>query len=163
VHCYATDREVVRFMQWGPNDEEATRAYIQRKLVQQSSNPRFGYDLAVTIKTDHQLIGGCSINISNSESCQAWIGYIFNRNYWGRGYATEAALAIIAFGFGQLGLHRIFATCDFDNIASAHILEKIGMRREGLRREDEWLRGEWRDSYLYAILEQEWRSSKMVS
>ncbi len=159
VHCYASDTEVVRFEPWGPNDEEATRAFIQRNLDQQRSNPRYGFDLAVTLKGDGQLIGACGINISNPESRQAWIGYVYNRNYWGRGYATEAASAIIAFGFKQLGLHRIFAACDPDNLASARVLEKIGMRKEGCRREDKWLRGKWRDTYLYAILEQEWLPS----
>jgi hypothetical protein len=56
-------------------------------------------------------------------------------------------------------MHRIYASCDQRNIASAHILEKLKMRKEGLRKENELLRGEWRDSYLYAILEQEWRNN----
>jgi RimJ/RimL family protein N-acetyltransferase len=111
------------------------------------------------LKSDGQLIGGCRLNIADAKSRQGRIAYLFNRNYWGRGYATEATAAIIAFGFEQLGMHRIFATCDVKNFASARVLEKVGMRREGLRREDELLRGEWRDSYLYAILEQEWRNN----
>jgi len=159
VHCYASDVEVVRFMAWGPNDEEATRANMQRRLDDQRANPRYSFELAVMLKSGGQLIGGGRLNIADAKSRQGRIAYIFNRNYWGRGYATEAASAIIAFGFEQLGMHRIFATCDPRNTASAHVLEKIGMRREGHHREDQWRRGEWRDSYLYAILEQEWRNN----
>jgi len=75
-------------------------------------------------------------------------------------YATEAARALLTFGFGQLRLHRIFATCDPANTASARVLEKIGMQREGLLREHEWVKGRWRDSFLYAILDHEWKKLK---
>lgn len=66
--------------------------------------------------------------------------------------ATETAKALTKFGFNQLSLHRIFATCDVDNKRSAHVLEKIGMQNEGSLREHKWIRGAWRDSYLYAII-----------
>ena len=74
------------------------------------------------------------------------------------GYATEASEALLAFGFDKLELHRVIATCDVGNASSARVLEKIGMRREAQFREDAWIRGVWRDSYLYAILEEEWRA-----
>lgn len=61
VHCYASDVEVVRFMQWGPNDEAETQGYIKRKLDDQKNDPRNSYDLAVTTKADRQLIGACCI------------------------------------------------------------------------------------------------------
>ena len=83
-------------------------------------------------------------------------GYCLNRDYWGHGYATEAAQAVISFGFEQLGLHRIFAICDPCNVASWRVLARAGMRREGHLLEDRWQKGQWRDSYLYAILEREW-------
>jgi hypothetical protein len=75
--------------------------------------------------------------------------------FWGKGYATETANALVDFGFDKLNLHRVFATCDPANTASAHVLEKIGMKREGRMREHMWARGKWRDSLLYAILEHE--------
>ena len=64
-------------------------------------------------------------------------------------------LAIVEFGFSKLGLHRIFGTCDPANTASVRLLEKVGMQREGHLREHKWGKGKWRDSFLYAILEQE--------
>ena len=69
----------------------------------------------------------------------------------------QAARGLLAFGFETLGLHRIAATCDTGNVGSARVLEKIGMRREALFREDSLLRGRWRDSFLYAVLEHEWK------
>jgi RimJ/RimL family protein N-acetyltransferase len=94
--------------------------------------------------------------VSGEPDCNAWIGYVINPRCWGRGYATEAAREMLRFGFGELELHRIEATCDVLNAASARVLEKIGMQREGLLREHMWLRDRWRSSYLYSILADEW-------
>jgi RimJ/RimL family protein N-acetyltransferase len=74
------------------------------------------------------------------------------------GYATETAKALLKLGFDTLGLHRISATCDVLNKASFNVLEKIGMKREGHLKEDIYLRNRWRDSYIYAILEQDWKN-----
>ena len=95
--------------------------------------------------------------MSNPDNPEGWIGYSLNRKFWGQGYATEAAEALVKFGFGQLNLHRIFATCDPFNVASARVLEKAGMQREGHFRQHKWVKGKWRDSLLYAILDCEWR------
>ncbi len=70
---------------------------------------------------------------------------------------TEAASSLVEFGFTRPGLHRIWATCGIDNVGSMRVLEKLGMHREVHLREHLWLRGKWRDSCLYAILEREWR------
>jgi len=161
VHRYACDPQVVRYMKWGPNSEEETKAFVQRALSTQQEDPRRAFELAVTLKETGALIGACSLHVSRPEHRQGWIGYCFHRAYWGRGYGTEAASVLIALGFEQLGLHRIFATCDARNLASARVLEKAGMRREGHLRHDEWLRGEWRDTYLYAILEHQWDPARV--
>lgn len=156
VHCYASDPDVVHYMSWGPNTEEDTRGFIQRKLAEQRQAPRTRFDLAVMLRAEDRLVGTCGIVVSCPEHRGAWSGYCFNRDYWGHGYATEAARAIIAFGFEQLDLHRISAICDPRNTASARVMEKSGMRREGHLLKDLWQKGEWIDSYIYAILEQEW-------
>ncbi len=157
VHEYGCDPEVVRYMPWGPNSEEDTRSFIERAIVCRLDDPRHTYELAVALKDGGRLVGGCGIHAINFSNRSAYMGYCFHRDAWGRGYATEASRALLAFGFGQLGLHRMAATCDTGNAASAKVLEKIGMRREAHLREDTLLRGQWRDSYLYAILEDEWK------
>ena len=155
VHSYAADPEVARYMDWGPNSDAETRAFIERVLVIRQAAPRRDFELAITLRADGRLIGGCGIHISNPRNREGWIGYILRRDCWGQGYASEAARALLGFGFGALDLHRIFATCDLRNLASARVLEKIGMRHEGHMREHRWQKTEWRDSLLYAILEQE--------
>jgi RimJ/RimL family protein N-acetyltransferase len=157
AHSYGSDPEVVRYMDWGPNTVEDTKQFIQRAIAHQKEQPRRTYTLAIVLKLENNLIGGCGIYVSNLENREGWIGYCLNRNFWKQGYATETAKALLKLGFTQLNLHRIFATCDPANIASAHVLEKIGMQREGHFREHKWAKGEWRDSLLYAILDYEWK------
>ena len=157
VHEYGADPEVVRYMSWGPNTEDQTRDFITRQIASQSEEPRSHYGFAVVLKASNQLIGGIGLNVLSPENREGWIGYCFARRFWGKGYATEAARATVAFGFRALGMHRIGATCDPRNIASARVLEKTGMQREGCMREHTWEKGKWRDSLLYAILEHEWQ------
>jgi len=142
-------------MNWGPNTEEETKAFIQRALAEQKEKPRRKYTLGIVVRNENKLIGGCSIFVSNIDNREGWIGYCLNRHFWRKGYATETANALVEFGFDKLSLHRIFAICDPANKASAHVLEKIGMKREGHLRENIWAKGKWRDSLLYAILEHE--------
>ena len=85
------------------------------------------------------------------------LGYCFARAAWGQGYASEAAHLIVGFGFESLGIHRVWAECDSENAASLRVLDKLGMRREGLFMHNCQIRGEWRDTALYAILEDEWK------
>ena len=153
VHDYASDPETVRYMSWGPNSETDTADFIQRTLASQQLEPRLLWGLAVVRRSDDQLIGGCSIRICGNEDAE--IGYTLARSIWGQGYGTETAQALVAVAFEQLGLHRIWATCSTENVASARVLEKAGMRREGHLRQHLRRQGGWTDSYLYAILKSE--------
>jgi len=131
VQDYASDPEVVRYMDFGPNTEQESKDFVQRAIAQQKEQPRNNFSLAIVLKTKKVLIGGCGIYVSNPNNREGYIGYVLNRNFWQRGYATETARGLLGFGFDQLKLHRIFATCDAENVASAHVLEKNSMRQEG--------------------------------
>jgi RimJ/RimL family protein N-acetyltransferase len=156
VHAYASDPEVVRFLQWGPNSEENTRDFLKRAQELAHVDPRVGYEFAVTLADTGKLIGGMGIHVEGSN---AMIGYCFSRPAWGQGYATEAAKLVVGFGFGSLGVHRIWADCDAENTGSIRVLEKLGMTREGHHRQDCRIRGEWRDTLVYATLADEWSLS----
>jgi RimJ/RimL family protein N-acetyltransferase len=160
VHDYASDPEVVRYVDFGPNTEEESKNFVQRALAQQKEQPRNSFSLAIVLEAENALIGGCGIYVSNPSNREGYIGYVLNRNFWRRGYATETAQELLEFGFNQLKLHRIFATCDAENVASARVLEKIGMQQEGHFRENGWVKGRWRDSLLCAILDHEWIESR---
>ena len=88
------------------------------------------------------------------------LGYWIAREHWGRGFATEAARAVLAFGFTHLGVHRVEAHCVAENTGSAHVLEKIGLQLEGHLRHKEFFKSRWWDTLVYAILEPEWRAAQ---
>jgi RimJ/RimL family protein N-acetyltransferase len=83
------------------------------------------------------------------------LGYCYDRAAWGSGYAAEAAAAMLDFAFDVLLLHRVWAGCDPENVGSARVLEKLGMRLEGRLRENERVRGAYRDTWVYGLLASE--------
>lgn len=111
--------------------------------------------LAITLRSDGRQIGGAGLRIDHLNQ-NAELGYWLGVPYWGEGYATEAARAVIRHGFEHLRLHRIFASHFKENQASARILAKLGMQHEGCQREHlrKWDR--FVDLELYAILRRDW-------
>jgi RimJ/RimL family protein N-acetyltransferase len=158
VLAYQSDPRYLRFYHWEQRNEPDVRAFVQGFVNSQQITPRRTYQLAITRRDGGRLIGNCGIRIKSAEGRIADLGYELDPEEWGQGFATEAARALLDFGFGVLKLHRIWANCDAENVASARVLEKIGMRREGCLRENEWIKGRWRDMLLYAILEQEYHA-----
>jgi RimJ/RimL family protein N-acetyltransferase len=161
VHTYSKDPETVRFMTWGPNKPEETKAFIRLAISQQTLEPRVNYHFVVRLRATGQIIGGCGIHIRRPEHRGAEVGYCFNRQFWGQGYATGTMKALLNFGFEELKLHRIIATCDPRNIGSARVMQKNGLRKEAHFIQELWQKNEWRDSLLYAILEHEWKNNTL--
>lgn len=158
IHTYAALPEVSRFQSWGPNTEEETKAFVNQILNEAKIEPRLRYAYAIIEKENNTMIGSCELNIRDIPNRTGEVAYIIHPEYWRKGYATEAAKQMIQFGFTTFNLHRIFATCDTRNTASAKVLEKTGMTLEGRMREDLLIKDGWRDSYLYSVLEQEWKA-----
>ena len=156
VHEYASDPEVARLMIWGPNTQEATREFLTRALVAQAQWPRPNVGLAIELKSERRLIGSIELRISDEPNRTGDFGYVLNRKYWGHGYMTESARAVLNVAFNELKLHRVWGTCHAQNRASYRVMEKLGMRREGLFLKKTMEKGEWRDTYLYAVLAEEW-------
>ncbi|WP_319946950.1 GNAT family N-acetyltransferase [Paenibacillus caseinilyticus] len=153
VHTYASDPYVTKHMIWGPNTEEETRSYIEQQIAKQTEAGRTDYEWAVQLKESNALIGGCSLYIKDTN---AEIGYCFHPRYWGKGYASEASGALLRLAFGELGIHRVYATCRPANTASSRVLQRIGMKLEGHLREHLRCKGSYHDSYLFSILASEY-------
>jgi ribosomal-protein-alanine N-acetyltransferase len=92
--------------------------------------PRRWYDMGIVLQSTGQLIGGIALDVFDREQGEAAFSYLLNRAWWGQGYATEALAEMLRFGFVQLGLQRIADSCDSENVASARVMEKCGMRLE---------------------------------
>ena len=137
--------------------EEETREALRVQMNGRDADPPHYY-FAVTLRSTGTLIGVCALLIRYDELRHGELLYVLNRPYWGQGYATEAARALLGLGFSELDLHRIYATCRPANVASWRVMEKLGMRREGHLVQHRWMKGRWQDSLLYAILDHEWQA-----
>ncbi|MCM3742571.1 GNAT family N-acetyltransferase [Sporosarcina luteola] len=156
VHKYASQEKVCQYQPWGPNSEQESNDFVKQVLKDAGKDPRIRFVFAVIVKESGKMVGAGEINIRDFSNRVGEIAYIMNPQYWGKGFATEVAKLLIAHGFSDFHLHRIFATCDPRNIGSLKVLEKVGMIKEGRLREDLLIKDGWRDSLLYSILEQEW-------
>ncbi|MDO8288123.1 MAG: GNAT family protein [Parvibaculum sp.] len=152
VHAYSSLEEVARYLVWGPNSLAQSKQAIEGFIDDQRMRPREIFDVAVTLKPKREVIGGAGVRIIDRDNLTGEIGYTLHPDYWGFGLATEATRALLDAGFNELGLQRIVAHCDQRNKASARVMERLGMRREGAFRGSKIIHGHWRDEYLYAIL-----------
>lgn len=107
--------------------------------------------LAVTLEADGTLIGTVGLALA-MEDCRGELGYWIGLPWWNRGFATEASRAVVDFGFGSLGLHRIMARHLARNPSSGRVMEKLGMTREGILRDHVLKWGEFEDLVVYAVL-----------
>ena len=158
-HSYGSDPENVKYMVWGPNDENATRAFLNSCEEKWKADPIKEYEFAIVLKSTGKVIGGCGIYLNNERNT-AMLGWILNKGYWKQGYMPEAAAKLLEYCFNELKLHRVYSTCNTENYGSFRVMEKIGMRREAHFIKNNfgrvWDKEIWYDEYHYAILEEEW-------
>ena len=162
VFDYQTNPLYLRFNKWTDRTPQAVREFVSWFMNHQIQKPRVKFQLAVVLKSSNQLIGNCGVRMEKADDLEANIGYELNPQYWNFGYATEAAHAIVDFGFQHFGVHRIWADLVADNVGSVHVLEKLGMRLEGHLREKAYFKGRWWDALIYAILTDEWNIHKQT-
>lgn len=141
--------------------ESMTRDEVQAKLDERIAKyskltePGDSLLLAVIRKDTGTFIGDVSLNWA-AEHQQVEIGYVLHPQHHGQGFATEAARVLLKIAFDDLKAHRVIGRLEARNTASARVLEKLGMRKEAHFRENEFVKGEWNDELVYAILAVEW-------
>lgn len=156
VLAYQSHPLYLRYYPWTERTAEDVQAFVKMFLAHQQMNPRHKFQLAVTLKSSGQLIGNCGIRLPEPESIEADLGYELDPAHWGQGYATEAARAMLHFGFTGLGLHRIWASVLAVNEGSVRLLQKLGFKQEGHLREKEYFKGQYWDSLIFGLLATEW-------
>ena len=156
MYAYRRDPRYLEFYDDAEGTPEATRRLVELFLAWQRAAPRRRFQLAVMLRESGLLIGNCGVRRKAENDFEADIGYELNPEHWGRGYATEAARAMVAYGFKTLGLGRISSWCISENVRSAHVLEKVGMRLEGRLRRNAFFKRRWWDTSLYGLLREEW-------
>lgn len=152
-----SDPEGARWEYADPYDEPAARDLLTR-MVNDPPDPHEGWnEYALVLKDSGEYIGGIGFGFTRRH-LQAEIGYKIRRTLWGQGLATEALYAMLGYCFG-LGVHRAYAVIEPRNLPSVRVAEKAGMRREALLVENVWVKGEWQNEYIYAMLDREFVSS----
>ena len=157
VLAYQSDPRYLRLYAWTTRTKADVQPFVTVFVASQAVEPRLKYQLAITLRDGGALAGSCGIRLAEPGARAADLGYEVSPEHWGRGYATEAARAMLEFGFGELGVRRVWAECVPENAASRRVMEKLGMRREGRLRQTQRYKGRWWDTLVYGILENEWR------
>jgi [ribosomal protein S5]-alanine N-acetyltransferase len=153
LYEYLSDEEVVKFEPY----DVYSKDQAQDEALSRAYNEAF---YAVCLKESGKLIGNLYLGKGNFDTWE--LGYVFNRKYQGRGYATESARSLLDYAFTKLGARRIIAMCSTKNTPSWKLLERLNMRREGMLLQNVYFKthssGEpiWFDTYEYAILKSEW-------
>jgi RimJ/RimL family protein N-acetyltransferase len=151
--------QVVRYLYEDELDAARAPEVLARKIRRQRlDGDGDGLSLAAVERETGVVVGDVSLMLTGAHDRQGEIGFTLHPDHQGRGYATEAAGAMLVVGFDQLGLHRIVGRCDGRNVPSARVMERLGMRREAHLVQNEWVKGEWTDEVIYAMLTEEWRA-----
>ena len=150
---------LARSLDWTPTGD-SVRAYFEAQADQRPEESPHWFNLMMELKSEDKVVGCVGIGVTNKEQRQASIGWMLSCRYQGQGLATEAAQALVDFGFNSMGLHRIFARTGRANTRSWLLMERLGMRREAHFRQSDKVQDEWADEFVYAILAPEWRQAR---
>ncbi len=161
VFAMQSRADVTRYLYWDARDEAEVRSALQRKIagaaVSKEGDPLF---LAAELKATGELVGDFVLEWVSELHRLGEIGFIVPPDHQGHGYATEGSRPLLHIAFEELGLHRVIGCVEARNIASARVLEKLGMRLEAHLVENEFVKGEWQSELVYAILDREWRAKQ---
>jgi RimJ/RimL family protein N-acetyltransferase len=159
VHALVSRMDVVRHMLLPLCSREESEEFLRNSILETPADPWRSMVRAISGCPSGNLVGLCGVVVlRGAEEGEIW--YLVNPESWGKGIATDAARQLLDFGFRELGLHRIWATCLPENPASARVLEKVGMRREGFLVGNLKIHGVWKSSFLYAMLAEEWSCAR---
>jgi RimJ/RimL family protein N-acetyltransferase len=161
VYAYSSDSRVTRYLFFGPRDQDATAEYLEGLLASQRERPRNRFELAVEEIASGKVIGAC--DLSFIERSVVDLGYMLGIEHWGKGYATEIALALIDAAFYDLRAERVISTVDVNNSASIRVLEKIGMRWEAVYRRHRRAKSRWWDCHMFVLPREVWAASRALA
>ena len=157
--AYRSDPEVARYQSWTtPYTSDQAAALLKGMNQVPAGTPGIWFQLAIERFDQPGIIGDCAFQILSDDSLQAHIGFTLSRQFQKQGYGAEAVRCLLGYLFGELQLHRVTAICDAENLASARLLESVGMRREGHYLSNIWFKGAWGSEFSYALLEKEWHT-----
>jgi RimJ/RimL family protein N-acetyltransferase len=156
-HEIFSNPDVVRHLYDEPLSLPAAQEHLARRCKVDLPSGDGWLNVGVEVSGGGVLIGELGISLVSEDHHHCEFGYVFDPAHAGHGYATEGAALIVELAFSVMGAHRVSGRLDARNDSSARLLERLGMRREAHFRENEFVKGEWTDELVYAVLEDEWR------
>ena len=157
VFAMRSDPVVQRYGSHGPwTDRQTANDYIERDIEAMAAGTFV--QLAIVRRADAAVVGTCTLHGLDVQCRRAEVGYVLLTSEWGNGYASEAVVGLLDWGFEQLDLNRVEADIDPRNTPSARLLERLGFVREGHLRERWIVAGEVGDSWIYGLLAPEWKA-----
>lgn len=161
IYAFSSDARVTKYLFFGPRDADSTADYLEGLLASQREIPRTRFELAVQEAQSGRVIGACDLSLIERDVVD--LGYMLGLPQWGKGYATEIALALVDAAFFDLHAARIISTVDINNQASIRVLEKIGMRWEAVFRKHRRAKNRWWDCHLFVLPREVWELDAKVS
>lgn len=153
--------EIARYLYDEPFAPDRTRDLLAHRIAATSWAAEGDWLGAVAVERESGLVAGeVGLFWISERDRTAEIGFIFDARHQGKGFATEAAHALVDWAFGTAGIHRVVGRTEARNIASNRVLEKLGMRLEAHFVENEWVKNEWQSELVYAVLDREWTSDR---
>jgi RimJ/RimL family protein N-acetyltransferase len=155
------DESVNRYLYSVPRTREQTRETLELRItLDDATQIENILHVAIELRDTHRLIGDFMLRWHDDEHHQGEMGGSLNPEFHGRGYATEIYVALLELAFARYDLHRVVGRCDGRNAPSVRSLEKAGLHQEAHFVENEFVKGEWTDEIVLAILRREWASAK---
>jgi RimJ/RimL family protein N-acetyltransferase len=161
VYSYQSREDVCRYLLFDPRTREDVAERVAKHAVATTLEKDGDYlqlalELPAAGGTPARVIGDSYFTISSLANSKAEIGWTLHPDFAGRGYAAEAATAVLTIAFEKIRLHRVIAELDPRNGASVALCKRLGMREEGTFVKDLWFKGDWADTGMFAILREEW-------
>jgi RimJ/RimL family protein N-acetyltransferase len=141
-----------------PYPEDGAIKYIKEATELMKNG--LSYELPIRLKSSGKMIGVMAVLKVDKKNRNAELGYWIAKKHWNKGFATEAGLRALGFGFNVLNLERMYAKCVPDNKASNRVMEKLGMKYEGTLRHEVLKEGKYFDMSYYGIVKHEWEENK---
>ena len=152
IQRIARDPGVMKYVLiWLENDGQVA-GFLQHAIEESGRKDRMDYVLAARTRETGTFAGLTFIEIDRELRSTAEVGIVLRPEFCKSGYGSEILRAYLTFGFETLGMHRVYGKCDEQNIPSARLMEKCGLRYEGTIREHVWLRDHWRSTQYYGML-----------
>jgi RimJ/RimL family protein N-acetyltransferase len=157
LHAMYSDEVVVRYLYHEARSLDDVRELLDKKIAGRSVQAEGDWlGAAAVLRETGEVVGDVVLQWASEAHRQGEVGYTVHPAHQGHGYATEGARPMLQFAFETMGLHRVYGRVEPRNVASARVLEKLGMRREAHLIENEWVKGEWQSEAIYALLASEW-------